>query len=30
MQQSPQTYTLIMTATSGALQHSQTVTLIVQ
>jgi Bacterial Ig-like domain (group 3)/MBG domain/Putative Ig domain/NHL repeat len=30
MLQSPQTYTLIVTATSGAVQHSQTVTLIVQ
>jgi hypothetical protein len=28
--QSPQTYTLTVTATSGTLQHSQTVTLIVQ
>jgi sugar lactone lactonase YvrE len=30
MLQSPQTYTLTVTATSGAVQHSQTVTLIVQ
>jgi sugar lactone lactonase YvrE len=30
MLQSPQTYTLTVTATSGTLQHSQTVTLIVQ
>ena len=30
LSQSPQTYTLTVIATSGTLQHSQTVTLIVQ